>query len=124
MQALQTTLAQRTAFADTWIAAWNTRDLDRVLALYADDSEMVSDKIIKLGLDPNGRLRGKDNLRAYWGRALPLRPKLHFTLINAFVSPDSTVVFYRDELGHQICEYLRVNADGKIVQGSANHIHG
>ena len=112
MQALEKTLEQRTAFADTWIAAWNTRDLDNVLALYADDS------------DQNGRLRGKENLRTYWGRALPLRPKLHFTLINAFVSPDSTVVFYRDELGHQICEYLRVNADGKIVQGSANHIHG
>ncbi|MBN9594643.1 MAG: nuclear transport factor 2 family protein [Afipia sp.] len=124
MQALETTLAQRTAFAKTWIAAWNSRDLDRVLALYADDSEMVSDKIIKLELNPNGRLRGKDNLRAYWGRALPLRPKLHFTLINAFVNPDSVVVLYRDELGHQICEYLRMNADGKIVQGSANHIHG
>ena len=124
MQALDETLVQRTAFADSWIAAWNTRDLDKVLALYAEDSEMVSDKIIKLGLDPDGRLRGKGNLRAYWGRALPLRPKLHFTLINAFVSPDSVVVFYRDELGHQICEYLRMNADGKIVQGSANHIHG
>lgn len=124
MQALERTLEQRTAFADTWIGAWNSRDLDQVLALYADDSEMVSDKIIKLGLDPNGRLRGKDNLRVYWGRALPLRPKLHFTLINAFVSPDSLVVFYRDELGHEICEYLRLNGDGKIVQGSANHIHG
>ncbi|NGX96793.1 MAG: nuclear transport factor 2 family protein [Candidatus Afipia apatlaquensis] len=124
MQALERTLEQRTAFADTWIGAWNSRDLDQVLALYADDSEMVSDKIIKLGLDPNGRLRGKDNLRVYWGRALPLRPKLHFTLINAFVSPDSLVVFYRDELGREICEYLRLNGDGKIVQGSANHIHG
>ncbi|WP_425994697.1 nuclear transport factor 2 family protein [Afipia sp. DC4300-2b1] len=124
MQDLEKTLDQRTAFADTWIAAWNSRDLEQVLALYADDSEMVSDKIIKLGFDPTGRLRGKDNLRAYWGRALPLRPKLHFTLINAFVSPDSLVVFYRDELGHEICEYLRLNADGKIVQGSANHLHG
>ena len=123
MQALDETLAQLTALADTWIAAWNTRDLEQVLMLYAEDSEMVSDKIIKLGLDPSGRLRGKDNLRTYWGRAMPLRPKLHFTLINAFVSPDSVVVFYRDELGHQICEYLRVNSDGKIVQGSANHIH-
>ena len=37
---------------------------------------------------------------------------------------EATDFFYRDELGHQICEYLRVNADGKIVQGSANHIHG
>ena len=49
-------------------------------------------------------------------------PDLHFTLIDTYVSPDSVVAFYQNEHGKKICEYLRVNADGRIVQGSANHL--
>ena len=105
-----------------WIDAWNSHDLERILALYSDDSEMTSDKIPLLGLDPTGTLRGKDRLRQYWSKGLQLIPNLHFTLIDVYVSPDSLVVFYENERGAKICEYLRLNADGKIRQGSANHL--
>ena len=105
-----------------WIAAWNSHDLERVLALYDEDSEMTSDKIPALGFDPSGTMRGKDKLRAYWGAALKKRPNLHFELIDTYVSPDSIVVFYQNELGARICEYLRLNDEGKIRQGSANHL--
>ena len=105
-----------------WIAAWNSRDLERILALYAEDSEMTSDKIQALGFDSSGTLRGKASLRMYWGKALQLVPNLRFDLIDLFVSPDSVVVFYANERGARICEYLRADADGKIRQGSANHL--
>ena len=110
------------AFGREWIAAWNSRDLERVLALYAEDSEMTSDRIPALGFDASGTLHGKEALRAYWGKGLPLIPNLHFTLIDTYVSPDSVVVFYQNELGGKICEYLRLDAAGKIRQGSANHL--
>ncbi|MBR0716431.1 nuclear transport factor 2 family protein [Bradyrhizobium liaoningense] len=106
----------------TWIDTWNSRDLERVLALYDDKAEMTSDRVQALGLAESGTLRGKESLRAYWGKALALLPNLHFSLIDLFVSPDSVVVFYQNERGKKICEYLRVNADAKIVQGSANHL--
>ena len=73
-------------------------------------------------LEPSGTLHGKDALRAYWGKGLPLIPNLHFTLIDTYVSPDSVVVFYQNERGGKICEYLRLDAEGKIRQGSANHL--
>jgi ketosteroid isomerase-like protein len=110
------------ALGREWIAAWNSRDLERVLALYAEDSEMTSDKIQTLGFDSSGTLSGKANIRIYWAKALTLLPDLHFTLIDLFVSPDSIVVFYANERGAKICEYLRLDAAGKIVQGSANHL--
>ena len=110
------------ALGKQWIDAWNSHDLERILALYSDDSEMTSDKIPLLGLDPTGMLRGKDRLRQYWSKGLQLIPNLHFTLIDVYVSPDSLVVFYENERGAKICEYLRLNADGKIRQGSANHL--
>ena len=114
--------ARLTALGSEWIAAWNSHDLERILALYAEDSEMTSDKIPALGLDASGTLRGKHRLRQYWEIGLQRLPNLHFDLIDVYVSPDSLVVFYQNERGQKICEYLRVGADGKIRQGSANHL--
>jgi ketosteroid isomerase-like protein len=107
--------------ATEWIAAWNSRDLDQVLALYTADCEMTSPYIAKLGFHAGGTLRGKDHLRAYWSKALTLRPKLHFTLIEAFVSPDSVALLYHNEFGKQVCEYLRLDEAGLIRQASGNY---
>jgi uncharacterized protein (TIGR02246 family) len=114
--------ARLAALGQEWIAAWNSRDLERVLALYAEDSEMTSDRIPSLGFDASGTLRGKQRLREYWSLALQHLPDLHFDLIDIYVSPDSLVVFYANERGQKICEYLRVDAEEKIRQGSANHL--
>lgn len=110
------------ALGRTWVEAWNARDLERVLALYDEAAVMTSDRIPAMGFDASGTLRGKDALRAYWGKALGLLPELRFSLIDLFVSPDSVVVLYANERGKKICEYLRVNEAGLIVQGSANHL--
>jgi hypothetical protein len=94
-----------------------------VLRLYSEDAEMTSAHIPALGFDASGTVRGKDSLRAYWGKALTLiASNLHFTLIDTYASPDSVVVFYENERGNRICEYLRLDAAGKIRQGAANHL--
>ena len=110
------------ALGRQWVEAWNSRDLERVLTMYSEDTEMTSDRIPALGFDASGTVRGKDSLRAYWSKALSLITNLHFTLIDTYVSPDSVVVFYQNERGHRICEYLRLDDAGKIKQGSANHL--
>lgn len=109
--------AHLAALGREWIAAWNSRDLERVLALYDENSEMTSDRIQALGFDSSGTLTGKAKLRMYWGKALTLLPNLHFELIDTTASSCST-----KRRGAKICEYLRLNALGKIVQGSANHL--
>jgi ketosteroid isomerase-like protein len=114
--------ARLTALGKEWIAAWNARDLERVLTLYSEDTEMTSALIPALGFDASGTVHGKDRLRAYWSTALRRLPDLHFDLIDLFVSPDSLVVFYANERGQKICEYLRLDAEGRIRQGSANHL--
>lgn len=114
--------ADLAALGREWIAAWNAHDLERVLALYSDDIEMTSDKIPLLGFDASGTLRGKENVRAYWSKALSRVANLRFELIDTYVSPDSVVVLYQNERGARICEYLRLDAAGKIRQGSANHL--
>ena len=113
------------ALGERWIAAWNSHDLDRVLELYADDAEMTSDGIVRLGFTVQGSVKGKQNLRAYWSKALAMLPNLHFVTRGFFTSPNSVVVHYTNDRGQTICEYLRVGQAGAnaglIVQGSANH---
>ncbi|MBY0508828.1 MAG: nuclear transport factor 2 family protein [Rhodospirillaceae bacterium] len=110
------------AFARQWIDAWNSRDLDRVLDLYDDGAEMVSAGVVRLEINTEGRVAGKAQLRAYWSQALEKLPNLRFELLDVSVSPDSIVVRYRNERGQTICEYLRLNGAGRIIQGSANHV--
>ncbi|MFO1189211.1 MAG: nuclear transport factor 2 family protein [Alphaproteobacteria bacterium] len=111
----------RDALATRWLDAWNSRDLERILALYAEDCEMASPNIATLGLDPSGRLRGKTALRHYWGGALARLPQLHFTVHDVYVGPDSVIIHYTNDRRHQVCEYLRCDASGLIVQATANH---
>lgn len=42
-------------FADEWIAAWNARDLPRVLSRYEDDFEMASPLVVEVAGEPRGR---------------------------------------------------------------------
>jgi ketosteroid isomerase-like protein len=111
-----------TALGREWIAAWNAHDLDRVLALYAEDFEMTSPHIVGFGFDASGTLRGKAKVRDYWAFALAKVTNVHFELIDVYTSPDSVIVFYRNERGGKVCEYLRFDATGKIVQGSGNYL--
>jgi len=108
--------------ATAWIDAWNSRNLDRILDLYAEDCEMSSPKIAAFGKSQTGSLRGKAKLRDYWGAALQRQPKLYFTPGQVFASPNSIVLCYTDYHGHQVCEYLRYDETGLIVQGAAHHV--
>src|SRR5688500_16836803 len=87
------------AFAIEWIAAWNSRDLGRILAHYEDDFEMSSPVITALLGEPSGRLRGKAAVGAYWTKALERSPHLHFELVTALAGVDSVTIYYRGHRG-------------------------
>jgi uncharacterized protein (TIGR02246 family) len=66
------------AFAAQWIANWNARDAEAVLAHFADDC--VFESPIAQTITGEAKLIGKDKLRAYWQAALARIPSLHFML--------------------------------------------
>ena len=43
MQSQHHAAADLAALGREWISAWNSHDLERILALYAEDAEMTSD---------------------------------------------------------------------------------
>ena len=63
--------------------AWNSHDLDRIMSHYADDFQMTSPFIVTMMNEPTGTIKGKENVRAYWFKALERLPDLHFDLIEA-----------------------------------------
>jgi ketosteroid isomerase-like protein len=55
-------------FAEQWAAAWNSRDLDRILEHYTEDIVFSSPLIGQiLGTDVS-EVHGKDALRDYWSK--------------------------------------------------------
>jgi ketosteroid isomerase-like protein len=74
--------AEATAFVAEWMEAWNAHDLDRILEHYADDVEYYSPFIAQMaqpgGPGADGRLVGKEAVRAYFAAALGNYTDLHF----------------------------------------------
>ena len=62
------TQEQAETFATEWYAAWNSNDLDRVMAHWADDAVFTSPFVVQFVGQPSGTVRGKDALRDYWAR--------------------------------------------------------
>lgn len=108
-------------FAQDWIDAWNTRDVERVLAHYTDDFEMSSPVMIRVTGEPSGTLRGKEQVGAYWRRALALTPDLRFELVQALTGVDSIALHYRSVRGPAV-EVFHFNAAGKVDRASAHYL--
>lgn len=107
-------------FAQAWIEAWNSHDLDRILAHYRDDFVMSSPRIVVLADEPSGVLAGKDAIRTYWGKALAAAPDLHFELIETFVGADCIVLRYRGVRG-PAAETFFFDEQGRVVRAAASY---
>jgi ketosteroid isomerase-like protein len=110
-----------TKFAESWIAAWNSHDLDRILSHYTDDFTMASPRIALVAGEPSGILKGKAAIGPYWRKALELSPHLHFEHLSTFVSADSIVIHYKGVRG-LTAESLLFNDEGKVYRAAAHYM--
>ena len=110
------------AFAEEWIAAWNSHNLEHIFSHYTDDFEMSSPYIRERMFDPSGTLRGKDAIRPYWSAALTRPPHLHFELQSVYTGANSITINYRRTGGPLGVEVLFFNAEGKAVKGVAHYL--
>lgn len=107
-------------FANEWIAAWNSHDLDRILAHYEDDFEMSSPIIRTLAAEPSGKLRGKAAVGAYWAKALQRSPDLHFRPLTVLAGVDSVTIYYEGHRGLS-AEVLHFGPSGKVRAAFAHY---
>ena len=118
------TEAQAQEFALEWIEAWNSHDLERILSHYTEEVEVTS-PLVETVLGP-GRMtvRGKAELRRYWGPALERYPDLRFTLYRAYAGAGSVVLHYRSIQGLVGAECMEFDQSGKVRRVLAHYAMG
>lgn len=107
-------------FAQEWIDAWNSHNLERVLSHYADDFEMSSPYIAQIAGEPSGMLKGKPAVAAYWVQALEQMPTLHFELHSTLPGANSLVIYYQGARG-MAAEVFFFGPNGLVVQACAHY---
>jgi predicted ester cyclase len=113
--------AEARQFAQDWIAAWNARDLDRILGHYTANIVLTSPAAAHLHNDPSGTVNGIADLRSYFERGLRAFPDLHFEFIDVLCGVSSIVVVFRNQRGTRTAEYMELDRDGKVVRVVANY---
>lgn len=108
-------------FSADWIHAWNSHDLDAILAHYADDVVLISPTAAKLLQDPDGAVRGKDALRRYFAIGLEAYPNLTFEPLDVLWGLSSILLYYKNQKGTKTGEFMELNAEGKVVRVVANY---
>ena len=105
---------QTEGFAKGWIQAWNQRDLEAVLAHYTENVEFQSPLVIKLLGETSGTVRGKQNLREYFRKALAAFPgDIELELLGAYQGVNSVLVHFHAK-GRKAVEVMELNQEGKI----------
>jgi ketosteroid isomerase-like protein len=100
-------------WADEWLNAWNMRDLEQLLGLYADGIELHSPmaKVYATG----GTIKGKEALRAYWGEVMRRIPKLALEKIAVYSGHRALALHYRDENGRNCIESVLFDDQGLAI---------
>ena len=109
-------------FAQEWVEAWNSHDLERILSHYDDEVRLVSPVALKLLKNGDGVVQGKAALREYFRRGLEAFPNLHFDLIDVLWGVETVVIYYGNKVrGNKTAEVMQLTAEGKVRCVWANY---
>ena len=108
------------AFAQDWIDAWNSHDIERILSHYDEDVTLAS----PVALRPinGGVIRGKAALRDYFTRGLQAYPDLRFDLIDTFWGIETIVLYYTSSFrSSNTAEVMLLNSSVHVIRVWANY---
>ncbi len=95
------------SIANTWFEAFNKQDLEKLLALYHENAQHYSPKLKLRKPETKGLIKGKSELRAWWGDSFRRLPSLRYDPIQ-FTANDKRIFM----------EYMRQ------VEGEENMVVG
>ena len=107
--------------ARDWLDAWNSHDLDRILAHYSETVEFVSPFVVPLLGDSSGTVRGKRALRDYFAKALARYPTLEFRLHKIFAGVRSVTVYYESVNDLMAAEVMELDDERTITRVLAHY---
>ncbi len=108
------TPADARKFAQGWIADFNSRDVERILAHYAEDVHFTSPIIRHVMGDMTGKVTGKQALREYFTKAIAAAPDLHFDLGDVHQGVNGMTICYHNHRNQRVAETIQFDLDDKI----------
>jgi len=115
------TEADARQFAKDWVVAWNSHDLDAIMAHYGPDVILTSPVAARLLSDPSGTVTGREALRIYFQRGLEAYPNLAFDLVDVMWGLSSVVLCYVNQKGTHTAEFMEFDASMKVIRVFANY---
>jgi ketosteroid isomerase-like protein len=108
-------------FAQDWVGAWNSHNLEPIVSHYEDDVLLSSPVALKL-LGGDGSVRGKAALREYFQRGLQAYPDLRFDLLDVLWGTETMVLYYVNNVrGSKTAEVMLMSPAGRIQRVWANY---
>ena len=118
-------IARSREVAERWLACFAARDLDGLLALYADDATHTSPKIRARHPDTGGKLHGAPALRAWWADAFARLPELRYVPSTITADEHRAIVEYTRVMPGDpdlpIAEVFELGDAGLIVASRVFH---
>lgn len=105
------------AFADHWIEAWNSHDIQSILSHYVE--EVVFFSPVAAQRVGQGIVVGKEALRSYWSAGLAAQPQLHFELRDLLLGHNALTLLYRNHRNQCVAETLEFNDSGQVIRAYA-----
>lgn len=121
MDLIMLTESQVRQFADDWLRAWNSHDLDAIMSHYGMEIVLISPAAARLLNDPMGMVKGESALRNYFKRGLEAYPNLSFDLLDVMWGLSSVVLYYKNQNGTMTGEFMELDANLKVVKVVANY---
>jgi ketosteroid isomerase-like protein len=112
------------ALARRWLACFDSKDVEQLVSLYAEDARHTSPKLRSQRPDTGGRIEGRAALRAWWSDAFERLPQLKY--VERTLTSDGKRVwmeyirFAPGEPDLPVAEVLEVR-DGLIVESRVYH---
>jgi ketosteroid isomerase-like protein len=108
-------------FAEKWIESWNSHDLEDIMKHYAEDIEITTPMIKLAGGIESGSLQGKEQVKAYWKKALDKIPDLHFELVDVTSGVDSVALYYKSVMNKMAIEVMFFDENGLVKKMIAHY---
>lgn len=107
-----------------WIAAFNSRELEQLINLYATDAQHYSPKLKDRQPETQGLIKGHDALRTWWHGAYERLPSLQYVLKTVTANNDRVFIEYTrkvtDEPDMEVAEVYDIS-HGKIIFSRVYH---
>lgn len=115
------TEAEARQFAQHWVLAWNSHDLDAIMAHYGPAVVLTSPVAAKLLNSASGVIEGKESLRGYFRKGLEAYPNLSFELLDVMWGLSSMILYYVNQKGTKTGEFMEFNDNRQVIRVVANY---